>query len=60
MEMGLGGLKIPRSEFWRMSLAEFDALVCGHNKANTVPGEEEPEHLTREEIDEMNAMYPDG
>ena len=60
MEIGLGALKIPRSEFWKMSLAEFDAMVCGHNEANTVPGEEPPERLTRERYEEMKEMYPDG
>lgn len=56
MEIGLGILQIPPSEFWGMSLQEFYAACDGLQEYNS-GGDKGP--LTRDELSELMELYPD-
>lgn len=56
MEIGLGVMHIPASEFWGMSLQEFYSACDGLNEYNS-GSESRP--LTRNELEELMELYPD-
>ncbi|MGB0717725.1 MAG: phage tail assembly chaperone [Alphaproteobacteria bacterium] len=56
MEIGLGILQLPPSDFWGMSLSEFYAACDGLREFN---GGTEQEPLSRSELQELMELYPD-
>lgn len=56
MEIGLGVLHFPPSEFWGMSLKEFYSACDGLQEYNS-SGDHKP--LTRNELEELMELYPD-
>lgn len=51
----VGGLGWSPAVFWAASIAEFMLAVDGHNRMNRPRG---PTPMTREEFEELDALYP--
>jgi uncharacterized phage protein (TIGR02216 family) len=55
MAAGLGTLRIPPSEFWRMTPKEIDAALRGHfrvTSSNAAP--------SRTDFHQLMQLFPDG
>ena len=59
MEVGMGVLGIPPSEFWQLSFKELFAATEGYRKANDT-GQQKDKPLSRKEYEALKEDVADG
>lgn len=58
MKWGLGAMRIPRKEFWALSLKEWSAALRGYQESKGITSSD-AEHMSSNELDKLMELYPD-